>query len=55
MTALTGALWLLLDPMMALAGGAILAAIVVMIGLNLVFLGMWLAVIHFVFSLIGHR
>lgn len=54
-TALTGALWLLLGPMMALAGAAMLAAVVIMIGLNLVFLGMWLAVIHFIFGLIGHR
>jgi len=54
-TALTAALWLFLAPLMALAGAAILAAIVMMIGLNLLFLGMWLAIIHWIFVLIGHR
>jgi hypothetical protein len=52
---LTALLWLLLAPLMVLAFAAVLAGIVMMIGLNLLFLALWLAVIHFIFTLIGHR
>jgi Zn-dependent protease with chaperone function len=52
---LTALLWLLLAPLMALAFAAVLAGIVMMIGLNLLFLALWLTVIHFIFTLIGHR
>ncbi|MBZ5521286.1 MAG: M48 family metalloprotease [Acidobacteriia bacterium] len=54
-TALMAVLWLILAPLMIAAGAAVLAAITVMIGLNLLFLALWLAVIHFIFGLIGHR
>lgn len=53
--AVTALLWLIVGPTMALAGAATLAAIAVMIGLNLMFLALWLAVIHWIFVLIGHR
>lgn len=42
-------LFLVLAPLMALAGGAMLVAIAMMIGLNLFFLAIWLAVIHAIF------
>jgi hypothetical protein len=54
-TVLMALLWLILAPLMALAFAAVLAAIVMMIGLNLLFLALWLTVIHFIFTLIGHR
>jgi Zn-dependent protease with chaperone function len=48
-------LYLILAPLMLVAGAAMLAGIVIMIGLNLLFLALWMAVIHFIFTLIGHR
>jgi len=48
-------LWMILGPLMLVAGAAMLAAIAMMIMLNLVFLGLWLAVIHGIFLWLGHR
>ena len=47
--------WLVLGPLIILSGAAILTAITVMIGLNLIFLAIWLALIHLIFGLIGHQ
>lgn len=51
----TAVLLLILGPLMLLAGAAMLVAIAMMIMLNLVFLGMWLMVIHGIFLWLGHR
>lgn len=48
-------LWLILGPMMLAAFGAMLVAIALMIMLNLVFLGLWMMVIHGIFLWLGHR
>jgi Zn-dependent protease with chaperone function len=42
-------LFLILAPLMAVAGGAMLVAVAMMIGLNLFFLALWLAAIHAIF------
>ena len=42
--------WLILGPLMAAAAAAMLVAIAMMIGLNLLFLTLWLAVIHWAFG-----
>jgi Zn-dependent protease with chaperone function len=44
-----GALMLILVPLMALVAGLMLVVIAMMIGLNLLFLTLWLAVIHAIF------
>lgn len=48
-------MWLLLGPLLLIAGAAMLLVIALMIMLNLVFLGLWLGVIHGIFSWLGHR
>ncbi|HEY6349344.1 MAG TPA: M48 family metalloprotease [Candidatus Angelobacter sp.] len=48
-------LWMILGPLLLVAGAAMLAAIAMMIMLNLVFLGLWLMVIHGVFLWLGQR
>lgn len=48
-------LWMILAPLLLVAGAAMLAAIAMMIMLNLIFLGLWLAVIHGIFLWLGHR
>jgi Zn-dependent protease with chaperone function len=45
----TGVLMLIIVPLMAVAAGAMLLVIAMMIGLNLIFLTLWLAVIHAIF------
>jgi hypothetical protein len=44
-----GVLFAIIVPLMAVAGGLMLVVIAMMIGLNLVFLAIWLAVIHAIF------
>ena len=44
------ALYLILGPLLAVAGGLMLAVMVMMIGLNLFFLTLWLTVIHWAFA-----
>jgi Zn-dependent protease with chaperone function len=48
-------LWLILGPLLLIAAGAMLVVIAMIIMLNLVFLTMWMAVIHGIFSWLGHR
>ncbi len=43
-------LWLIIGPLLVAAGLAVLATIVLMIGLNLLFLALWLSVIHWAFA-----
>ncbi len=45
----TGVLFAIIVPLLAAAAGMMLVAIAMIIGLNLVFLGIWLAVIHGIF------
>jgi hypothetical protein len=45
-----GVLMLILVPLMALVAGLMLVVIAMMIGLNLLFLTLWLAVIHAIFT-----
>jgi hypothetical protein len=44
------ALYAILAPLMVVAGAAMLAAVAIMIMLNLMFLGIWLTVIHWAFG-----
>jgi Zn-dependent protease with chaperone function len=46
----TAVLWLILGPVLAVAGALMLVVILLMIGLNLLFLSLWLAVIHWAFG-----
>jgi hypothetical protein len=48
-------LFLILGPLMLVAGAAMLAAIAMMIMLNLFFLGLWLAIIHAIFIFLAQR
>src|SRR5215813_6392733 len=48
-------LWLILGPLLLVAAGAMLVAIAMIIMLNLMFLGLWLMVIHGIFWWLGHR
>lgn len=48
-------LWLILGPLLLVAGAAMLAAIAMMIMLNLFFLGLWLMAIHGIFLWLGQR
>jgi hypothetical protein len=48
-------LFLILVPLMLVAGAAMLAAIAMMIMLNLFFLGLWLAIIHAIFIFLAQR
>jgi len=43
-------LWLIIGPLMAVAGALMLVVIAMMIGLNLLFLTLWLTVIHWAFG-----
>jgi Zn-dependent protease with chaperone function len=43
-------LWLIIGPLLAVAAGLMLMVIVMIIGLNLVLLALWLAVIHWAFA-----
>ena len=45
----TGVLFTILAPLLAVAAGLMLVVIAMMIGLNLVFLSLWLAAIHAIF------
>jgi hypothetical protein len=47
---LLGVLYAVLAPLMIAAGAAILLVIALMIGLNLIFLALWLTVIHWAFA-----
>jgi hypothetical protein len=49
----TTLLWIVIGPLLALAGVLILVVIAMMTMLNLIFLGFWLAAIHAIFSLFG--
>ena len=48
-------LWLIIGPLMLVAGAAMLAAIAMMIMLNLFFLGLWLLAIHGIFLWLGQK
>ena len=48
-------LWLILGPLLLVAGAAMLAAIAMMIMLNLFFLGLWLLAIHGIFLWLGQK
>ncbi|HEY6249896.1 MAG TPA: M48 family metalloprotease [Candidatus Angelobacter sp.] len=48
-------LWLIIGPLLLVAGAAMLAAIAMIIMLNLLFLGLWLMAIHGIFLWIGQR
>ncbi|HKD15911.1 MAG TPA: M48 family metalloprotease [Candidatus Angelobacter sp.] len=48
-------LWMIIGPLLLVAGGAMLVAIAMIIMLNLMFLGLWLMVIHGIFWWLGHR
>lgn len=48
-------MWLLLGPLLLVTGAAMLLVIALMIVLNLVFLALWLVVIHGIFAWLGHR
>lgn len=43
-------LYLIIGPLLTLAGGLMLVVIAMMIGLNLLFLALWLTVIHWAFA-----
>ena len=47
-------LWLIIGPLLLAAAGMMLVAIAMLIMLNLMFVGIWLAVIHGIFVLLGH-
>jgi hypothetical protein len=47
-------LWLIVAPLLLLAAWMMLAAIGMLIMLNLLFVSVWLAVIHGIFVLLGH-
>jgi VIT1/CCC1 family predicted Fe2+/Mn2+ transporter len=51
----TGVVFAIIVPLLALAAGLMLVAIAMIIGLNLVFLGIWLAVIHVIFVWLNGR
>jgi Zn-dependent protease with chaperone function len=48
-------LFLIIGPLMLVAAAGILVVIAMMIMLNLIFLGMWLAIIHGIFAFLAHR
>lgn len=48
-------LWAIIGPLLVAAGALMLLVIAMMIMLNLLFLGLWLGVIHGIFSWLGHR
>lgn len=48
-------LWMIIGPLLVVAGAAMLAAIAMMIMLNLFFLGLWLMAIHGIFLWLGQR
>lgn len=48
-------LFLIIGPLMLVAAAGILVVIAMMIMLNLLFLGLWLAVIHGIFTFLAHR
>ncbi len=48
-------LWLIIGPLLALCAGLMLVVIAMIIGLNLVILAIWLAVIHAVFTWLASR
>jgi Zn-dependent protease with chaperone function len=48
-------LWLIIGPLLGVAAAAMLVAIAMIIGLNLIILAMWLAVIHAVLTWLGSR
>lgn len=50
-----GVLYLILGPLLLTAGALMLVVVAMMVMLNLVFLGMWIAVIHAIFTALGHR
>jgi Zn-dependent protease with chaperone function len=50
LTIFTTVLWLIIGPLLAVAGGLMLVVIAMMIGLNLLFLTLWLTVIHWAFG-----
>ena len=47
-------LWLIIAPLLLAAAAMMLVVIAMLIMLNLVFVAMWLAVIHGIFALLGH-
>jgi Zn-dependent protease with chaperone function len=50
LTIFTAVLWLIIGPLLAVACGLMLVVIAMMIGLNLLFLTLWLTVIHWAFG-----
>ncbi|HEX7289429.1 MAG TPA: M48 family metalloprotease [Candidatus Angelobacter sp.] len=50
LTIFTAVLWLIIGPLLAVAGALMLVVIAMMIGLNLMFLTLWLTVIHWAFG-----
>ena len=48
-------LWLIIGPLLALCAGMMLVVIAMIIGLNLVILAVWLAVIHAIFTWLAKR
>lgn len=50
LTVFTTVMWLIMGPLLAVVGGLMLVVIAMMIGLNLLFLTLWLTVIHWAFG-----
>jgi Zn-dependent protease with chaperone function len=50
LTLFTTVLWLIIGPLLVVAGALMLVVIAMMIGLNLIFLTLWLTVIHWAFG-----